>query len=303
MMLLTDLIDRYFLQHGDELSDPYRDQFAFLVSNMKRFFGTAPTTDHLRADLTEAYLQWLRLLGRKADTVRTRRTSIHTLWRFAWEEDLVASPPKLKRLRMPKRISPIAWTPREVEQFADTCLLLKGRFPKTGIERSWYMRSLALSMYSTGFRLGDMQCVSFSWISHDGSVRVVCSKTGREVVRWFSREALEAIERTEPRNRELIWPLWARRDRLFDLFRRVVRMANVRQGTSKYLRRAGVTQIAIRYGIEAAQRFADHRSPQTTRQHYIDESQLPTCRLFPELPPPARSGSSASELPPDQRSE
>ena len=294
-MKLKDLLKQYIHNHPCELSGYTVQTYYWHINRFERFLGCpAYSEQHLRTELIDACLLWCRDRNLSTATLRGTRQVLQTLWIYAYEEGITQRTPRVKKLRQRSVGVPCAWTPEEVAALADACYDITGYFETTGLARGPYMRSLVLGMYSTALRLGDALSIPSTAVAPNGSFSIICSKTQRPIARQFSPEALDALEESNYEDRAILWPLWGRREALYRLFRVAVRHAKIRPGTSKWLRRAALTHVAEKGGYEAAQQFADHRQIQTTRQHYVDPTQITPRWEMPSLSrwlaePPTRS--------------
>lgn len=270
---LAELARQYTSSHERILSPAYELQFRTVVASYRAFLGGEPQVSHLSRELLNAYLAWLLDCGRSPWTAKGRRAVLLLLARYAAAEGLLAGVPQPKRVRCP-RILPRCWTAEEIRRLVAAAQQLPGRFPRIDVQRGRYMSSLIIGLYDTGFRLGDALMLGRRQIASDGTVTARQSKTGREIVRRFSRAALAEIDASGAQDRPLIWPLWSARERLYRVVRILVARAEIPRGTLRWLRRSGVTAVVQRHGLDAGRRFADHVDASTTLEHYIDVRQL-----------------------------
>jgi len=275
---LISLVGRYIEDHPDELSCNYKTQLLNTIAVFRKFLGSAPNVAHLKTDLVNAWLAWLNDTGRSQATRKTRRSAIMALWRFAYEERLTDELPRAKRIRLKAQI-PTAWSAKEIVAILRHCETLKGRLGN-GLPKSLFLQSLFMALYSTGLRIGDLLMLRWDDIHGDGSIEVAQAKTGRVVIRYLSPSTIRILESSGAKNRDLIWPMWGteltKRKNLFRAIRIAIEsspLPETRKGTSKWIRRAGATEMARRGGETDAQAFLDHTSIQTTRTHYIDARQ------------------------------
>lgn len=276
-MMLDAIVDSYLAEHPDETSEHWRIQLHDSVRVLSRHLSAPATVSDLTPDRLNSLLLWLSQCGKSHATRKTRRSALMCVWRYAYESRLTDEPPRCKRVRLPQQ-TPDAWTVEEVRQLIAAAGAMRGRFRLTRIERAPYMQSLFLSLYSTGLRLGDMLCLTRDAVHPDGHFTIVQSKTRRQVRRYLYPQAVRLLDQTGAADRELCWPLWARREQLFSLIRGIVRdvMPPSRRGTSKWFRRSAGTHYAIEHGEIEASRLLDHRDAATTRGHYLDTSQMPS---------------------------
>jgi len=278
---LYALIDRYAENHEEGLSKGAKDQLRWAVGAWQRWAGKPLTTDDFQRETFNGYVDWLKE-NRAADTVRTRRGNLLTLWRFAFEEGLTDNAPrKIRRLKK-RRTIPTAWTPEEVDHLLEMADQATGRFATTQIPRDVFWRSLILTAWDSALRLGDLLALERTAIVGEKIV-VRQSKTGDDVLVMLRPQTLAEIERccADP-PRRLIWPLWCRRDQFYVAFGRLVSDAKIRPGTFKWIRRASITAVE-RQQRGAGTQHAGHRTRAVTEANYIDPRQLDEDR--PQPPP------------------
>lgn len=270
-MHLTQLKTQFVAEHYRGVAENTSAFLDACVGSYRTFLGRAPETSDLNRASLNSYVDWM-FRNRAYDTMRTQRSGLLMLWRYAADVELADPPP---RVRLPKKV-PVtvqAWSVEEVSQLRDYCLTLGGEFP-TGVTKANFWSSLVACAYETGFRLSDQLSLEYSWIS-SGKITLVESKTGKTQRRQLSSQTIELVGRCfadQPRRR-LVWPLWARREAFFENFRRIVADSGVRPGTFKYLRRAAAT-AAEQLQAGGGTLFLQHSSPKVTRDSYLDESLL-----------------------------
>ncbi len=276
-MTLEELARSYHANHDEELSAGYLDNLRNIANLAKRFTGREVDASELTSEFCNELLIWLRRNGRSDGTIRSRRTDLMILGRYAAKLKIVHKRPKVKRFKLRSK-PPKTWAARDIQAIFRACSKLEGELPN-GISQRWYLTSLFGLLYSTGIRLGDALSLRPADISSNNRISIVCSKTGRPITRIIDGAAFQFMLEAGCFNRDVCWPLWGgggERSSRRNLYRRI---SNVIQsaglsGTARFFRRAAATHTAERSGVEAARRLLDHRSLSTTMNHYLDSSQL-----------------------------
>lgn len=205
-------------------------------------------------------------------TVRTERSIALSLWRFAWERDLVAEAPK-GIIKFKSRKPPTqAWT---VEQLR-AALAATSKFDKTrlrsGASLGKMLRCWMLIGYEGGARFGDNW--RFTKDNIDGDViRWVQSKTGDPISRTLSAPCVDAIAgmlKDSPDGRILGWA--AGRRQAMRLMKEHLERCGL-SGTSKWLRRSGATHIEMTSPGKAKLHLG-HRSVGLAESAYLDWGQI-----------------------------
>lgn len=278
-MGLRRLLGQYLDAHPYGLRPSSADQLRVAVSAWERFAGRQLFVRDLRAEELNRYLDWLKD-NRAPDTFRTRRGNLLALWRFALQEGLTEAHYHRVRRQRPIRRAVEAWTRAEVLKLFETAEGLTGRWRGVDWSQAAWTASLFRAGYDTALRLGDLLAITRDQVSSD-TISIPQSKTGSVVlVRLRSRTIAWIDQSIESHGQRLVWPLWGRREALYDHVNRVVRLAGIRPGTLKWLRRSAVTALeAEQPGMGT--RLAGHLARSTTERHYMDVAQL----RAPVLPP------------------
>jgi len=231
------------------------------------YLERSPTLPDLSDDTLNGFVQWLEA-GRRPATVKKHRANILSLWRDAWHGNLVEDPPARIRVVRLERSLPDAWTIEEIQQLISTAEKMRGRFRKTLIPKSWFWHSMILGLWDTGLRIGDLLEVRRPRVTGDGRFRVLQRKTQHWKDCQFRRPTLELID-SGLDGRVVIWPLWASRRDFYKAFKRIVRAARIRPGTTRWIRRSAASYVE-RDHPGAATEFLGHRDRTIADRHYID---------------------------------
>jgi integrase len=276
-MTLEELARSYHANHDEELSAGYLANLCNVASLATKFAGREVDASELTSEFCNGLLIWLRQNGRSDGTIRSRRTDLMILGKYAKRLRIVEKRPKVKRFKLRPK-PPRTWAESDIQSIFKACSKLEGELPN-GISQRWYLTSLFGCLYSTGIRLGDALNLSPSDISSNNRITIVCGKTGRPITRIIDGAAIQFMLEAGCFDRETCWPLWgsgcerSRRRNLYRRISRTIRAAGL-TGTAKFFRRAAATHTAERSGIDAARRLLDHRSLSTTMNHYLDSAQL-----------------------------
>jgi integrase len=276
-MDLHDLARSYHSNHDCELSTGYLDNLLNVARLADKFAGRKVQAKELTSEFCNDLLRWLRANGRSDGTIRSRRTDLLILGKYAARLRLLEKRPKIKRFKL-RQAPPKTWAEPEIRKIFDACAKLEGTLPN-GISQRWYFASLFACLYSTGIRLGDALSLKPAQINANHIATITCSKTGRPVSRQLDAVAVQFMLEAGCLDRAVCWPLWgisSGRSSRRNLYRRVsiiVKSAGL-SGTARYFRRAAATHVAETLGVDAARRLLDHRSVTTTLNHYLDQTQL-----------------------------
>lgn len=277
---LSALLEQFVLNHEQGLSSAtiacfYRPA----ISDFSRFLGyPAESLDFTKENLNR-WIQWKTDQGCASATIKTRRNALLALWRWAFENEILDEEPKrIRKVRL-SYAGVEAWTPEEITRLIQFALEDgDNHLGTTGLPRSLYFASLVSAGYDSALRLGDMLCLKRSMIhvkNRCGYLRVIESKTNKIKQVRFYPHTMKLIDRLwdiQP-DREVIWPLWCRREQFYRSFNTLVKHAGIRKGTFRWLRRASITQVElIKPGWGTV--HAGHSDPIITKRHYTDAGQL-----------------------------
>lgn len=246
------------------------------ASNVTRVAGKCRAADTV---VVNAYLK--KRLGEVASTTtRAERTIILTLWRFAYDNELIDRPPrgvmKVKTSRAPTR----AWTHAQCKALVAGTKNAAGTL-KSGAPMGLFLRTWILLGYESGSRRGDLWRMRGDHF--DGNaLRWTQHKTGDPIHKRLSADCMNCVRamlELSTDGRVLGWACGARQSML--LMKKYL-ISQGLPGTSKWLRRSGATHVEIMQPGKA--RFhLGHRSLNLAAQNYIDWSQV--TQHAPEVPP------------------
>lgn len=277
-MSLHNLLDQYLGER--EASTRYAESLRRTVRKAAEY--GIKNVCQLDPDMVNKFLE----LAPVGQTTRANyRREIQTLWRYACERNLIQTTPvRLRRIR-PARRPVVAWTLDQVK--ALLALAEADQTPIGGnstLRRCDLLPAWILLAYDSGLRFSDVHFVRSSEIKN-GCVAVVCRKTGRVETRRLSPACVRVVQELPPSQDGTLFRWAVTRRRAFKCWRAFLDQHGV-TGSSKYLRRAGATQVAALHGPEAASAFLGHSAANghLAGLHYIDA----TLSRLPVGPPALR---------------
>jgi integrase len=219
---------------------------------------------------------WLRELAttRAPATVRSKRSQILVLWRAAAEEGLCDGPSRRIRVAPVPYRNPTAWTVAEVEAIQAAAATVKGTHACGMPRAAWWVLAIRLA-WATGLRWGDLVKLEVAAVQGDGRVAVLQHKTRRLVIRQIDDETVRMLQQSIaecPRALAVPWPSSGETFR--QQFRRLVKLAKVRPGTWKWIRRAGITDAEARRPGAGAEHAGHAPGSPITARHYLDRTLL-----------------------------
>lgn len=251
-----------------DLSDGYRGQLRFGVRSLDSFHGRKTKLSDLTPDLINAWLLDLRSRGQSPETRRSRRRIVITLWQAAADRGMADQPPR-RLIMQPRRVDRPrkAWTQDEVQKLIHTAGGLNGRLGATGIDAASYWTSYIMAAWDTGLRGCDLRRIERRWITRSRRLQIVQHKTGRLHVVAIRESTLEAIDRSFPPSRRLIWPRWCclRNWRIYA--RNLVKLAGL-SGSIGRLRHASGTAAELAHPGRGHEHLGNTR--QVFERHYLD---------------------------------
>lgn len=216
-------------------------------------------------------------------TVKTDRTILLALWKFAYENNFIDHMPKnIVKIKIRKAPTK-AWTIEECKQLINQTYkdIRKNR---RGVPVGLWLRVWILLGYESGARLGDV--FSFKWSDiENNTLRWTMSKTGDPMTKILSAKCVEYINSLKTYNinndpRILGWICSKRQAvRVMKEFLNNCKL----NGSSKFLRRSGATHIEMN-NPGMAKMHLGHRTAGLAEKNYLDFGQLrKNTPITPEL--------------------
>ena len=275
-MALNIVLDLYL--GSREASPRYRE--SLLRTVRKAEAAGIRSLDDLTPEVVNRFLSGL---STAATTRQNVRRELLTLWRWAFEEGMIETPPlRVMRIKSSQR-PPSAWSLPELSRMLDCAETdLTVVHQKKEMRVCDYMPCWVAVAYDTGLRFGDMLPLCGNNI-RNGFVVVTAAKTGKAATRPLSNYALaKALALLERSPDKTLFSWFLTRRRAFIAMRAFLDRHGF-EGSGKFLRRSCATYVeSVAPGH--ATRYLQHSAAHLAQRHYIDESLL----SLPSGPPPIK---------------
>ena len=261
----------------------YIEQIEVTVRSFDHHLGRAARHTDLTPDVVNAWLAQLRGAGMAPATRSSRRRVILTLWQAAADNDLAAEP-RRRLIAKPRRQDRLvrAWSANEVCQLLAAAGRLSGPLGATGIDAGRYWSSYVRAAWDTGLRGCDLRSLEHDWISNTGRLQIIQHKTGARHALTMRQSTIDAIDRSFPPARRLIWPRWCCLRTWRIHARRLVRSADL-TGSIGRLRSASGTAAEVAHPGRGHEHLGNGRA--VFERHYLDPlAVMSNPPLPPELP-------------------
>lgn len=275
MILLADLVSQYALTR--DIKPDTVLYYRYVVRCLNLFAGGSVCVGELTDDLLNRWLSWMLEEKYSRKTIRNYRAAILTLWRNAYDDDLVDTLPRRVRLVRRTPTVPEAWRQAQTEAVLREAEQVGGRFRTSGIPRGKLLRALVLASYYSGLRPCDILALRWEDIGADGCIAIIQAKTSWPILAQLPIDCMAAILETVPPDRERVFPLNRR-----TWYKWAVALAQRAglKGSPKWLRRSGATAVEkLQRG--SAQGFLGHKTPGLAYRHYVDPRLLDSERPLP----------------------
>lgn len=242
-------------------------------SHEKSVIRAAKRVKYLDSELLNKYLK--SVVDKKSShTVKHSRSILLSLWKYAYENNIINHLPKniikIKQKRKPTE----AWTIDQCEYIVKKTFEKDSLKLKNGVSIGVFLRCWLLLGYESGARKGDIFGFKYSNLD-DNILRWTMSKTGDPMTKILSPKTMQAIEDLKSYNineddRILGWVISSRRS--LSIMKQHIKDCGL-SGTSKYLRRSGATHIEIDHPGYAKFHLG-HRTSGLAEKNYIDFAQI-----------------------------
>jgi len=290
---LTTFVADYYLPSRISVSAEYAKNLFAVVFRFSRGLGRAAKLADLN---TQQVCNYLTAYAQRwsARSTNDQRQRLLMLWTAAYKRRLTKQPPQPDLIRvLPFDTEPPeAWCFAQVQQLMEQVDRLRGSVGD--LPAAWFWRSLFLSTYWTGCRIGALTATpSDCYRSGEG---VLVRKQKNHKPQWFCLPltCCEAIDATKPGEHAKLWPWPYCRRHLFTVARQVIEAAGLpypKTGRQLFhrMRRTTLTLCAS-VDLELARRQAGHADSRTTIEHYIDPRLARGQSAADVLPDPMQSG-------------
>jgi integrase len=228
----------------------------------------AATIEELDEPMLSTFIRDMQARGRAPRYLRRMRGDLLCFWRHAYRHGLKDRLPNLDLIRNPTvpRTAPEAWTRAEVRQLCKAADSFEGRY-RWGIEKRAFWQAWIRVAWDTGLRPSDLLRLRTSQVS-DGAIVVIQQKTQTAQVVALDPATLQAIRRSYPPQRELIFAWHGSKNFYYLEFARLVARAGL-QGSPKRLRKSAASAVEVA-APGTASAFLGHLTPGLDRKHYLD---------------------------------
>lgn len=254
-----------FLDARDVSAD-YATQIRKRCRSYARFMGRSVHVEDIECQSVNAWLAHIAKRVRPM-TAAGYKKNLCVVWREAFLSGYNANPPlRVRRIKIPQQVV-MAYTHSEIRRLLDAASRLKGRHAN-GNRRADFWQAFLHSGYSTALRRSDLLLVFRYQVSSDGTATIIQSKTGYSHRVRFSADALRFAAKLQDVNGLLLpWPY--RRDSLVERFASIKKLAGIKRGSLKWLRRSAASYAeSIEPGSGA--KLLGHRSMQVFQASYND---------------------------------
>jgi integrase len=253
------------------IAKDYLSQRATSKAHEANVLRLAARVKHPTAAEVNAYLK-KRLETRASITCRSERSILLTLWRWAWECDMVATPPK-GVMRVKGRKPPtVAWTVEQIRESLKATERYNGQKLRSGAPLDATMRAWILLAYESGARFGDIWSFRAEHFRGD-TLRWQQHKTGDAITKLLSPACMEAVQAMLAKSPDGTVLGWACRRRQAMRLMRTHLDSIGAGGSSKWLRRSGATHVEIASPGKGRYHLG-HRSVGLFESAYADWGQI-----------------------------
>ena len=258
-------IERHYATEND-VSESTLDHYHYVTLSYARFVGSNQLSSINRNDVNR-WLVHLQNEELSPFTIQQRRISLLTIWRAAYELELLEDLPKrIRKIKTPDKVIETLSTD-QINKIHEISNFLRGRIPRTRILKSDYFRTFIQATLETAMRQSDLHALSYHEVFHRGKRTIIQIKTGHRRQFRFSNDLIEDIDSWHPKTGN-IWPRAGQQylsKRISDLGKAIgVKL------THTILRKTAITNQEAKQ-VGTGWIFAGHKSPDTTRQWYTNQ--------------------------------
>jgi integrase len=270
-MNVLKILGSYVLQH--ELKRSSEAQMATVLKVFLNWIGVSDLpVEHFTAERISEFLLAKQREGKSSHYRRSLRNSLKALYRFA--HDGAGSPIRPVKL---ESLEPESWTTEEIERLIAACDELSYR------DRNWW-RTFILVAYYSGLNACDIHRLEKRHIPANGCVAFARAKTGKRVFFGLPQEVVAAVYAVAPESGP-IWELQTSQEAFRMRFNRLVRLAGIRPGTFKRIRKTSGTLVEVANPGQGHRHLGNEQA--IFSQHYEDKR---VTQNVPTMPAALRIG-------------
>lgn len=270
-MSVLKILGSYLLQH--ELKRTSEAQMATILKVFLNWVGVPDMpTEHFTAERINEFLLSKQREGKSSHYRRSLRNSLKALYRFA--NDGAGEPIRPVRL---ESLEPESWTADEIEKLIAACDELSYR------DRNWW-RTFILVAYYSGLNACDIHRLEKRHIPANGCVAFARAKTGKRVFFGLPQEVVAEVYAIAPAEGP-IWALHTSQEAFRMRFNRLVRLAGIRAGTFKRIRKTSGTLVEVANPGQGHRHLGNE--PAIFSRHYEDKT---VTQSVPTMPVVLRMG-------------
>lgn len=284
---LQQYLETYCRERLD-LTTGSQEQLRTAVRLFERWLGKPATVADFSRDNVLAWMRWLSD-GRSPATVNSKRRALMTLWREASEGGLCEPPPRVPKLREPRRI-PVVWTLEDLERIFRATEQLTGQWDGVPVGLAW--RIALLVFWDTGSRLTAVLKARLSHVDMEAGTLFMPAEhlKGRRADRIFRLHAqtIETIRESLPSEREKLFPYPYSPHRIWRYLKRILKSAGLPADRTRMFhcfRRTASSYAAAERGIEFAAAAVGH-SVAVAKASYVSPMICKPPALIEALPRP-----------------
>lgn len=261
------LVERYLSQN--DCSPDYARRLIDRAEKLTKFAGGQLLLKDLTCELVNRWLASLAKAGLKPRTINCYRQAIYTVWQDAFMDGLCAEPPlRVRRSKVPAMIIS-AYTSDEIGKLIEAASQMSGEY-RNGVAKREFWYAAVMLAYDSGLRRGDLMHLLLDDIQPNGNFRIVQRKTGQEHRGKLRPATLKAIEKL-PRTDGRVLPFPHRKEVFSEHFTQLRKLAGVKRGTLKWVRRSTGSHAEKRRAGDGA-KILGHRDPRVFERFYQDRS-------------------------------
>lgn len=276
-----EFVEDYELERS--LTKEATRQYRYAAKSIDDWAGRPTMVHELNANLFNKWLRDISDGNLSPATVACRRRHLLALWRAAADVGMAEEPPRRLRPAKVPYVAPRAWTVEEIRAIMAVCVTLR-RTRKGQIPRNVLWTLAVRVAWESGLRLSDLLRLRCDDIEPDGRAVVTQHKTSRPILIQLSEATvslLAASLKTHPRKYVIPWP--RSRESFRRQFALIVRRANVRKGTWKWIRRSSASDVEKACPGAGAAHLGHAHGSTIAARHYLDPYIIGTTRTMPTM--------------------